>query len=221
MFAAVSSDTLHLEASWSEQRRVRLFVSDASGSPLSLERLRTFTALAIAGNGESPFSLIEANAYFEARISTLPTPAVIVVLFKASATAPAERVTFSFSSYSAAVVPGSLSPAEIPGTLKGILEALAAEQRTTQSVIERAEFSELLGSEDRIRDLVLATEPYLDRLSTEARGRAQLAITGVVRACWLLHTVLDYGTVPQRDAAIKQLNDALDRTLAALSGLAE
>ena len=219
LFATAAGDTLHIEASWSEQRRVRLFVTDGSGSPIPLDRMRAFEARAIAGGVESPFTLLEADYYFEARIPTLAAPAVIVVRLTPAPAAAEDRLTFTFPGHSPAVVPDSLAPVEIPGTLPGILVALGEERRTVQSLIDHQRFAELLGAENRIRELVLAIEPYLGRLAADARLDAEVAITSVVRACWLLHTVLDYGSVPQRDAALKRLSDGLDQTIAAVSGI--
>lgn len=220
-FATAAGDTLHVEALFSEQRRVRLFVTEASGAPIPLERLRTIEATAVAAGRESPFILLESDGYFEARIATLMLPAAISVRFKTPAAAPDERFDFEFRDYSPAVALDIMSPVEVPGTLQGILGALADERRLAQSIIDRQQFPELLGTEDHIRDLVLAIEPYLERLSAGRRERAQDAITAVVRACWLLHTSLDYGTIAQRDAALAQLNDTLDRTVAAVADLAQ
>jgi hypothetical protein len=206
-FATAAGDTLHLEVSWSEQRRVRMFVTDASGLPIPLEALRSLEAHAVVGDAQSPFTLLEVESYFEARVPTLPLPASIEVRLKPHASAEEERLSFSFPEYSA-VISGSSAPAEIPATLEGVLDALAAEQRAMQAIVDREAFIDLLGTESRIRELALALEPHLEAMPS-ARPRAQAAITAVVRACWLLHTVLDYGVNPQRDAALAQLNDAL------------
>jgi hypothetical protein len=220
-FAATASDTLHVEAIWSQQRRLRVFVMDATGNLLPIERLREVVATAIAGDRESPLTLLEAEFYFEARIPTLPLPAVIVVRVKPSPAAAEERLSFSFTDYSPELVGiGSTPPVEIPGTLAGILTALEDERRSARTAVNASEFSALLGAEDRIRDLVLAIEPYLERLPAAERLKAQSAITAVVRACWLLHTVFDYGAAGQRDAVFRQLDEALDRTVAAVSGMA-
>ena len=206
-FATAAGDTLHIEVSWSEQRRVRLFVTDASGLPISLETLRNFEAHAVAGDGQLPFTLLEVESYFEARVPTMRLPATIEVRLKPHAAAQEERLSFSFTEHSA-VIEGSSTPAEIPATLEGVLDALAAEQRAMQSIVDREAFIDLLGTEGRIRELVLALEPHLGSM-TAARPQAQAAIAAVVRACWLLHTILDYGSNAQRDAALTQLNDAL------------
>ena len=220
-FASAAADTLHLEAIWSEQRRLRLLVMDASSEPLPIERLRGIEAVAIAGDRESPLTLLEADFYFEARLPTLSMPAAIVVRLKASADAPEDRLTFSFADYSPNILAiGIAAPAEIPGTLAGILSAVADDRRIVPALIELGDFTGLLDAEHRIRERVLAIEPYLEPLPAAAKVAAQSAITSVVRACWLLHTVMDYGNTPQRDAAVKRLGDAVDRTLAAVSGLA-
>jgi hypothetical protein len=214
-FATAAGDTLHVEVSWSEQRRVRLFVTDASGSPIPLETLRGFEAHAVAGDRQSPFTLLEVESHFEARVPTLPLPATIAVLLRPNAAAQEERLAFSFREYSA-VVAGSSAPVEIPPTLEGILDALAAEHRAMQPIIEREAYIELLGIEDRIRELALALEPHFEAMPV-VRFQAPAVLTAVVRACWLLHTILDYGTNPQRDAALRQLGDAL-RDVADLAG---
>lgn len=219
LFATAAGDSLHIEASWSEQRRVRLFVTDATGSPISSDRMRDIDARAVTGDRESPFVLLEADNYFEARIPTLALPAAITVRFKPGASGREERLTFSFREFSAAYILGSTAPTEIPTTLKGILDALTAERKGVQSIVEREQFQELLGSEDRIRDLVLAIDPYLDRLPPMTRRRVEETTRAVIRSCWLLHTAMDYGIDAQRGAAVEQLDEMLDRALAELSGL--
>jgi len=216
-FATTTGDTRHVEVVWSEQRRVRLFITDASGGPLPIDQLRDVQARAVAGDRESPFTFLEADYYFESRVPTMALPAVVAVWIKPSPGAMEERLTFSFNDYSPAIAGlDAAAPVEIPATLSGIVAALNDERRAAQTIVEREEFPELLGTEDRIRDLVLALEPYLEPLAAEARTKARSAMTTVVRTCWLLHTVMDYGAVPQREAVLKQLGEALDRLAAAL-----
>jgi hypothetical protein len=220
-FATAASDTFHVEAIWSEQRRLRVLVHDSSGAPVPMERLREIEAVVIAGDRESPLTLLEADLYFEARIPSLAMPAVINIRFKASAAASEDRLTFAFAGYSASGLGlGIPAPAEIPGTLAGILSAVADDRRAVPVLIGQADAAGLVDAENRIRERVLAIEPYLEALPGHAKMTAQSAITSVVRACWLLHTVVDYGNMPQRDAAIKQLEEALDRIFAAVSGIA-
>jgi hypothetical protein len=219
-FATAASDTLHVEAIWSEQRRIRVVVQDAIGAPVPLERLRGIEGVAVASGRESPLTLLEADEYFEARLPTLELPAVISVRLKASPAAAEDRLTFSFTDYSPIVLGlGIAAPAEIPGTLAGLLSAVADDQRAVPVLISQSDIAGLFDAENRIRERVLAIEPYLEPLPAEAKLAAQAAITAVVRACWLLHTVMDYGTPPQRDAAVKQLVYAVDRVLAAVSGI--
>lgn len=217
-----ASDTLHVEAVWSEQRRLRLFVSDASGSPLPTEVLREIEGSVMAGGRESSLALLELNGYFEARIPTLTLPASIIVRMKASSDSASEQLRFSFSDYSPELRGISTpSPAEIPDTLEGIVKALADDRRDVDTVIKQEDMPLLLVIEDRIRDRVLAVDPYVDRLPLDQQAHARAAITAVVRSCWLLHTALDYGTRPQLDAAVTQMGEALDRVFAAVSGLSQ
>jgi hypothetical protein len=218
-FTTASNDTVHVEVVWSEQRRVRMFFTDASGSPLPLEQMRGVQARIMTGDRATPFVWLEVDYYFEARIPTLTLPAVMTVEIKLSDAATEERRSFTFRQYSPAI-PGmdGSSPVDIPITLNGILAALAEEHRGMQSAIARGAFPELLGTEDRVRDLVLAIEPHLDAVRPETRRKAQSVVTNVVRACWLLHTVLDYGTAAQRDAVVDELSDLLEKVAATLPG---
>ncbi len=221
-FATAASDTLHIEALWTEQRRLRVFVVDASGGPVPIDQLRDLNALVIAGDRESPLALLESDGYFEARIPTLTLPAVITMRLRPPAAAARDEVTFSFSGYTLDVLGlASASPAEIPGTLAGIVAALADDRRVVRAMVEQSEFSGLFALEERIRDRVLAIEPYLEPMPAAVRANAPAAIALVVRGCWLLHTVLDYGSADQRDAALSQLGEALDRLMAAVPGAAQ
>ena len=220
-FAAAAADTLHVEAVWSEQRRLRLLITDASGDPLTIETLRGIEAIVVAGDSEAFASLIETEHHFEARIPTLRLPAVIDVRFKASAAAPEERLVFNFDDYSKPIdaVPRE-APAEIPDTLAGILRVLDEDRRAAEAIAaEKDDTSRLLPIEERIRERALAIDPYLKALSTAQRLHAEATVTLVVRTCWQLHIVLDNGTSAQLDATVAQLGEALDRVRAAVEGL--
>jgi hypothetical protein len=221
-FATAASDSLHVEAVWSEQRRIRLLVTEASGDLLPLETLRNIAATVIAGGAESPAALIEIDAHFEARIATLRLPAVISVRFKASSASPEELLQFNFDDYSKPVddFPRP-SPSEVPGTLAGILRALEEDHRAVQTIYaEGVDAGRIFPIEERIRERVLAIEPYLGPLPAERRSQALSAITFVVRSCWLLHISMDNGNEAQLAASVTQLSDALTRIPAAVAGLA-
>ena len=220
-FAAASGDSLHVEAVWTEQRRIRFFLTDASGDPLPLERLRNIDVTTIAGGVESAAVLIELDSHFEARIPTLRLPATITVRFTAPATAPAELLQFTFEDYTQRIddIPRA-SPSEVPSTLAGILRALADDRAAVQSIYaERVDAGRIFPIEERIRERVLAIEPYLAPLPAERRGQAQAAIMQVVRSCWLLHTSMDHGNDAQLDAAVTQFSTALTRIQSVLAAV--
>jgi hypothetical protein len=219
-FAAVAADTMHLEAVWSEQRRLRVYVWGASGEPLSIERLREIDGRVLAGGSESPLQLLEVESHFEARVPTLALPAAIVLLVSVGG-GPADRVPITFADYSPDTMGLAMaSPPEIPSTLRGILDAVASDRREAEALLGKREFFAMSAPEERIRERVLALEPYLGALTAGERVKADAAIASVVRACWLLHLALDYGDVAQRQAAFKQIADALDRTATLLAGIA-
>jgi len=200
MFSPAAGDTLHVEAVWSEQRRLRVFISTASAEPLTIERLRDIRARVLIGNRASALELLEVDGYFEARIPTLALPATMVVALTTPAAPAEERLTMTFSTYSADVRGfGSSPPPEIPVTFRGILDALAEDRRAAQSFIDRGQFAFLSDPEERIRERAMAIEPHLDALDAGRRAR------------WLLHMSLDYGDLPQRLAAFKAIADGLDR----------
>jgi hypothetical protein len=175
--AAIVSDTIHIEAVWSEQRRLRLFIWDATGDLLPLERLREIDARAIAASRESRLQLLEIEGYFEARIPTLLPPASIVVRVKASPALAEEQVAFTFATYSPDVLGLAMaSPPDIPDTLAGILSAIAGDRREAKALLEAGQFFALPLTEERIRERVLAIEPYLAALPAAERVKAAAAI---------------------------------------------
>lgn len=218
ILSPAAADTLHAEAVWSEQRRLRLFVTNASAEPLPIERLREIEARVLIGEQESPFQLLELEGYFEARIPTLGLPAAMIVELRVPAMS-ADRVALTFRTYSEDVRGfGSAAPPEIPDTLAGIIEALAEDRRAAQAAFEHGQFAAMSEPEERIRERAIAIEPHLASLSPALRAQAKIAITAVVRACWLLHMSLDYGNLPQREAAIRQVGETLDRLTGLLAG---
>lgn len=220
-FATAASDTIHVEAVWSEQRRIRFFLVGATGDPLTLETLRDVEATAVVGGDESPAALIELDSHFEARIRTLPLPATISIRLKMSRGAPEDLLAFTFEDYSRQIDDiARPSPPEIPPTLAGILAALEEDRRALQTIFaEKVDANRLLPVEERIRERAIAIEPYLSNLPGQRRAEAQTAITSIVRSCWLIHIVLDFGNAAQFSDSVNQLNEALMRIPAAVSGL--
>lgn len=216
-----AGDTLHVEAMWAEQRRLRVFVWDATGAPLPVERLREFAGTVRAADRESPLRLIEVDGFYEARIATLSLPATVEVELQPSPGDRTERLSFTFEAYS--VDRSGLmmtAPIEIPPTLKGILDALAENRRELRTLVERGEFMAVYGPDDRIRDLVLATEPYVAQLPEAAQRAVEAVRTDVIRTGWLLHTAIDYGGEAQARAAAQMFDAGLDRLAALFSGIA-
>ncbi len=124
-FATAASDTLHVEAVWSEQRRVRLFLVRANGDPITLDTLRDVQLTAVAGATESVAALMEIDGHFEARIPTLQLPAAISVRLKMPDDAREDLLVFTFDDYSKQIDDiARPSPADIPDTLNGILRVL-------------------------------------------------------------------------------------------------
>jgi hypothetical protein len=219
-FATIAADTMHVEAIWSEQRRLRLFVSLASGGQVPIERLRDIDAQATAANRTSPLQLLEIDGYFEARIPTLTAPAEIVVRLRVAPGLAEEKLSFSFASYSPDVLGLAMAPPpEIPDTLAGILNALAVDRREAQALLETGQYFAVPNVEERIRERVLAIEPHLASLTAAERTRADTGIAAVVRACWLLHMALDFGDVAQRLAAFRQIGEGLDRLTPLVAGI--
>jgi hypothetical protein len=221
-FATAASDTLHVEAVWSEQRRLRVFVVDASGGPAPVERLRDIEGVVRTGDSETALVLLEVDGYFEARIPTLPLPAAMLIVLKTSAGRSEDRLAVAFETYSPdAIGFGRAAPPEIPDSLPGILRGLADDRRAAQALMDKGEVAAVSVPEERIRELALALVPYLDRLPRERRQSGNAALTEAIRASWLLHLATDYGNQPQWLAAFKQLADAVDRITAAFSGGAQ
>ena len=55
----------------------------------------------------------------------------------------------------------------------------------------------MLPIEERVRERTIAIEPYLVTSPDERRRAAKAATALVVRSCWLLHIVLDFGSQEQ------------------------
>lgn len=221
-FATAASDTLHVEAVWSEQRRVRLFLVRANGDPITLDTLRDVQLTAVAGATESAAALMEIDGHFEARIPTLQLPAAISVRLKMPDDAREDLLVFTFDDYSKQIDDiARPSPADIPDTLNGILRVLEEDRLALQAIFaEKTDATRLLPVEERVRERVLAIEPHLAASPETRRTQAQSAITVVMRSCWLVHIALDFGNEQQLRDAVSQLNDALTRLPAQVSGLA-
>lgn len=220
-FGVAASDTLHVEAIWIEQRRLRLLISSPSGDQLPLERLREVSGSVTAAGRESPLVLMEVVGHFEARIPSLTKPAIIAVRLKTSDRSD-DQLTFTFADHSenrlGVYWP---TPPEIPDTLQGLLRALTFDRQALLAVKDQEEYLGLSEIEERIRERSLALESYLAPLPAEAQQAARSTITAIVRACWLLHTSLDYGSLIQSDAARTEIVEKLGTIPGLMAGLAK
>jgi hypothetical protein len=205
----IANDTLHVEGVWQEQRRFRVYVTDAAGDALVPARLRELQ-MQVADDADRVATLaVSADGeYLEARIATQPVPAVLTIVVKSGNT-ESERLAMRFSGYSSE--PSfEVKPIAIPGSLTGVLEALRAQVGSSIELVAAGAFGQVYEPATHSRELLLALVPYAEKLDPAPRRAANAAIAEMLRASWLVHLSGDVGTPMQSSSAVKVLRDAFN-----------
>ena len=206
----IANDTLHLEGVFQEQRRFRLYVTDAGGRPLTPLALRALDLKVSDEAGRISLLVLSADGqYLEARIATQTLPAVITVIIPAANGDP-ERLGMLFSAYSIEPQSFEVAPMAIPSTLKGVLEALRGQVQAAMELAASRDFGQLYEPATHSRELLLALVPYAQKLDAAPRRAADAAIASALRAAWLTHLSGDIGTPLQSSAAVSALSAAFN-----------
>ena len=215
----IANDTLHLEGVFQEQRRFRMYVTDAGGRPLTPSALRALDLKVSDEAGRiSPLVLSGDGQYLEARIATQTLPTAITVIIPAANGDP-DRLGMLFSAYTIEPPSFEITPIAIPPTLKGVLEALRGQVQAAMELAAARDFGQLYQPTTHSRELLLALVPYAEKLDAAPRRAAEAAIASALRASWLAHLSGDMGTPIQSSAAVSALSAAfneLNRTFSDL-----
>jgi mono/diheme cytochrome c family protein len=190
MLVPLAGDTMHAEVVWSEQRRLRVYVTSVTGEAHSADQLASLRWSVTTADG-STSTLTIVGDHLEARIPTVPLPGTFTLIVPGAAT---EQVQFQFGNYSAAppefVVPATV----IPSSEAGIIEAIREQAAAAQQLVISNGSSELYVPTTHLRDLLLALDNGGDH-----RDRA---LRAMIRATWSLHLAGDNGLPREiRDAA--------------------
>jgi hypothetical protein len=209
-FVTDAGDTVHIEAVWPRQGLFRLYLYDQSSQPLPVSRLRAVTGRVMIGHASWKLVLREHDRVFEARIPVLKLPGELDLELKLTGRDAVAGYHFVFPVLSDEhAMTFALEPTVIPATLAGLLDALRKDVRDCERLIDSGQSAYAFGPAVRARDHGLALERYAARLAPHPRAGAESAVRDVVRAAWLVHTVVDNGTIEQTRAALEQLRAAV------------
>ena len=196
-----------------------------------------------------PLKPVPNQPYLEARIAPATLPAQMTAKVKFGDDQQEYRFDFTFASLTkeptaptgrpvvtqpastaapkrAATVPAPaspaldpLTPAPIPPSLGGMLERLQLRRRHVSDLIARGELAAVWVPAFEARDVAIALEPQIARLSPDRRDAAESAAARVVRAAWLLDAAGDVGNRAQIDVAHGAFTIAIADLVSALGGL--
>jgi len=194
-----------------------------------------------------PLKPIPDRPYLEARIGPAALPAEMTAKVKFGHDQPEYRFDFTFAALStepatpagrpAGTQPQSsaaaprrpptlgpsgldpLTPAPIPASLGGMRERLELRRKHVSDLIARGELTAVWVPAFEARDVAIALEPHIARLSPDRRDAAEAAVTRVVRAAWLLDAAGDVGNRAQIDVVHRAFASAVTDLLTALGGL--
>jgi hypothetical protein len=207
------NDTVHVEGVFQEQRRFRVYLTDVTGRPLPIARLRAIQGRVIDGDRTVAALVPSGDAqYLEARIGSLPMPAVITFVLQSEAGAD-EQIGVMFNSYSVEPPSFEVPPTVIPETRDGVVKALEVQVGDALAIVKSGAFGQVYVPATHIRELLLGLLPHVARLDADVRPRATAAIDSSLRASWLLHISGDIGTPLQTAAASSALGEAFGQLL--------
>lgn len=113
----------------------------------------------------------------------------------------------------------SLVPLPIPATVPEILQQLRERDGQIATLVGRGDFGSVWVPAFQAKDLAIALEPSLDRLTPTARQAAEPAVRGLVRAAWLLDAVGDLGNRRQVEEAQAEFATRVAEVLSAFVAL--
>jgi hypothetical protein len=147
----------------------------------------------------------------------LAPPAAAKAASPAGARASRPAATPAASAAAPALDP--LTPVPIPATAKEMLAQLDVRGQQVGALIARGDFSSVWVPAFQARDLAIALEPHVTRLSSGRRSAAEPALTRVVRTAWLLDAAGDVGNRTQIEAVHAAFKAAVADVLATFAEL--
>jgi len=184
LLVPMQGDTLHIEVTFAEQRRLRAFVTTTGGEPLTTERLRALAlATKTADGSEAPFLVSRSGDALEARVPSTKLPATFVLIDRQGDAAPPPSVTFS--SYSVTPAELLIPPTEIPTIDPLFISGIRVQADTALKLVSESQHGQLYLPTTHIRDLLIAMEP--------ADANRERALREMTRANWALHLAGDNG----------------------------
>jgi len=184
LLVPLAGDTLHAEAVFSEQRRLRVVVTTTSGDPLPVDRLSALRlAVRMANGSETPFAVTRTGDALEARMPTVAMPATFLLIDRHGDGTPPPSVRFD--SYSIEPPALSVPVTKIPTTDPEFIAAI--DQHATVAIKQVADFQygQLYLPTTHIRDLLIAMD--------STRVDRERALRVMTRANWALHLAGDNG----------------------------
>lgn len=213
LFFTAFNDRLHVEGTWPAQRLFRVYLSEVDGRAVSIDRLKAISGTVEAGGEKSRLRLRD-DGYFEARLPTLKVPAEILLVLEDDG--DTGGMNFIFASHSdERALSFALLPTVIPDTLAATLGALRRDVADATDLIKQQQSAFVFAPAVRARDHALSLERFLPA-SPASRAKAEAAIRETVRVAWLLHIVVDEGSVDDVQAALDELRRAVDELPAVL-----
>jgi hypothetical protein len=198
-------DTMHAELVWQQQRRVRLFITDAEGKPWPLPQLGRLQARVKGpSNKTSPFELSKDGEYLEARVDSAPPPADFEVLVRRP-DAVESSAAVTLADHALPPLSFEVPPTVIPTTVPGMVSALGEHAAKARAMVNAGQFGSLYLPTTHVRDLVLAI--------AQRSADPPAVLRPMLRATWQLHLAGDAGT----PAEIRRAADVFDEAMAAMT----
>ena len=184
LLVPLAGDTLHAEAVFSEQRRLRLFVTTTTGDPVTTERLRGLRiATRTADGSETPFVVTRSGDALEARLPTVALPATFVIIDRNGDAATPPSVIFS--SYSIAPAELEIPPTELPALDSEFVAAIEQHAVMALKLVAESQYGQVYLPTTHVRDLLIAMKT--------ADANRDRALGAMMRANWALHLAGDNG----------------------------
>jgi hypothetical protein len=223
----------HLEATFPQERVVRIYVYDDYTKPLPRDRMKLVQGRIIVKAVSFPLAQSRDGQYLEAEVDRGTLPISLVAKLELKAKGPEYHFDFRFTEFSKepppipapAVVkefpgpptaPSPMPPpaavpmqVSIPDTVDGIVAEIGTRNRQIAELIDLGRFPDVWFPAFEAKDLALAMSAHAARMPVDTRQLLEPAIRRLLHSAWLLDAFGDVGNREQITAAYSDFRSAV------------
>lgn len=232
----------HVEGTYPSRRAFRLYLYDDYGRPLPPVDLREVRARVVTQETFDPATRVTTelvsfplrastdSSYLEAQVDEHVFPTEMTAKVNFGGGSSEYRFDFFFDTVTAEPTEPTLQSAivvdpalatdtglptqALPDSMAAIVDLMDVRNREVAALIARGDFAAVWVPAFQAKDLAIALEPHLTRLTEARRERGEPALGRVVQAAWLLDASGDVGNRQQVESAYAAFTAAIADVIA-------